>query len=54
MAKVRVTAESVAAEKVNNGLSAEEWEKAYIELSLKVKKREELAKEALRIIGKMF
>jgi len=54
MAKDKRNAEQLAADKVNNGLSAEEWEKAYIELSLKVKKREELAKEALRIIGKMF
>lgn len=40
--------------KAREGLTAEEWETAYIELAKKVKNMEKVGKEIMRLAGKMF
>ena len=40
--------------KAREGLTAEEWETAYIKLAKDVKNMEKVGKEIMRLAGKMF
>jgi len=54
MVKDKRTGEEKFADEVQKGMTAEQWEEAYIKLQAKMTEREKLAKEVVKILMKMF